>query len=105
MSSVPIVQSETQLTKRPRPRRAAPNYEAALARRIRSHEARVAIVGQGYVGFPLPTGFAELGFTVTGLDCDPGRVAILNEGRSCTPDVEDSRLAALVQTNHYQAST
>ena len=126
MSSIPIVQSEPELTTphpdplsdarplAPRKRgeggaerrvRGATNYETALARRIRAHEANVAIVGQGYVGLPLATGFAELGFTVTGLDVDPGRVATLNAGRSCTPDVEHARVAALVESKHYSATT
>src|SRR2546423_9226771 len=105
MSSVSIVQSEQKPTKRPRPRSAATNYEVALARRIRSREARVAIVGQGYVGLPLATGFADLGFTVTGLDCDDARVAGLNAGRSCTPDVDDARLGGIVNAGRYQATS
>jgi UDP-N-acetyl-D-glucosamine dehydrogenase len=94
---------ETKVTKRARPK--STDYEARLRERIRTRQARVSIVGQGYVGLPLATEFARLGFTVSGLDCDEGRVAALNRGRSCTPDVPELLLATLLEATHYQATT
>jgi UDP-N-acetyl-D-glucosamine dehydrogenase len=40
----------------------------SLAARIRSRQARVGIVGLGYVGLPLAVEFARAGFPVTGID-------------------------------------
>jgi UDP-N-acetyl-D-glucosamine dehydrogenase len=40
----------------------------------------VAVVGQGYVGLSLACGVAETGFSVTGIDVDPGRVEDLERG-------------------------
>src|SRR6266852_733302 len=76
-----------------------------LADCIRTHQARVAIVGQGYVGLPLATEFAQLGFSVRGLDCDAGRVEHLNAGHPSTPDVDAGRLADLLKRGRYQATT
>ena len=39
-----------------------------LAEKIRTHRARVGIVGLGYVGLPLAVEFANAGFNVTGVD-------------------------------------
>ena len=34
-----------------------------LSDKIRSHDAHVAVMGQGYVGLPLATEFAKAGFS------------------------------------------
>ncbi len=39
-----------------------------LADKIKSRQARVGIVGLGYVGLPLAVEFAKAGFQVTGID-------------------------------------
>src|ERR1700730_13497210 len=105
MSSLTALHPQTRPSKRARPKAgttdAIPEVAGvaseALARRIQTHQAQVAIVGQGYVGLPLATEFAGVGFPVSGLENDPSRVAGLNAGRSCTPDVKDDRLAALLE--------
>ena len=58
-----------------------------LSDRIEHKIARIAVVGQGYVGLPLAVEFARAGFHVTGLETDPGRVAALTRGESYIPDV------------------
>ena len=50
--------------------------------RIRTREARVGIIGLGYVGLPLTLLFAGEGFRVTGFDVDAKKINTLNEGRS-----------------------
>jgi len=77
----------------------------ALTRRIEARTARLAIIGQGYVGLPLAVEFAAMGFRVTGLDSDPARVATLAHGQSCTPDVTSVDLTALLREGRYEAST
>jgi nucleotide sugar dehydrogenase len=71
---------------------------SALASRIRSKDATVAVVGLGYVGLPLLMGIAEAGFPTIGLDLDASRVSALRDGRSYIVDVTDSELAGLDQT-------
>jgi UDP-N-acetyl-D-glucosamine dehydrogenase len=76
-----------------------------LARRIVDHSARIAIIGQGYVGLPLAIAFARSGFSVAGLDTDPDRVAALGTGLSPVPDVRSDELQALLRSGHYRATT
>jgi UDP-N-acetyl-D-glucosamine dehydrogenase len=79
-------------------------HEEQLIAVIRERRARIVIVGQGYVGLPLAVAFAGAGFNVTGLDSDPNRVAVLNAGRSCTPDVSNEDLGSLLAEGRYRAT-
>jgi UDP-N-acetyl-D-glucosamine dehydrogenase len=53
-----------------------------LIARIESREARIGIVGMGYVGLPLALLFSAQRFKVTGFDIEPGKVKTLNSGKS-----------------------
>ena len=75
-----------------------------LTERIRQHAARIAVIGQGYVGLPLAIEFARAGFTVAGLDTDLDRVGVLNAGRSYTPDVSSADLATVLEAGRYEAT-
>jgi UDP-N-acetyl-D-glucosamine dehydrogenase len=55
-------------------------------------DARVAIVGLGYVGLPLALSFVEAGLEVVGVDATASRVDELREGHSPIDDVDDARL-------------
>ncbi|HEY4356484.1 MAG TPA: nucleotide sugar dehydrogenase [Acidobacteriaceae bacterium] len=50
--------------------------------RIEAREARVGVIGLGYVGLPLALLFLESGFRVTGFDIDAAKVETLNGGGS-----------------------
>jgi len=76
-----------------------------LLKRIRSKEARVGVIGLGYVGLPLAVEFARAGFHVTGFDVDDGKVAQINAGRSYIPDVSEQELADVVRSGHLRATT
>jgi UDP-N-acetyl-D-glucosamine dehydrogenase len=76
-----------------------------LQARIEGKTARVAIIGQGYVGLPLAVAFARAGFRVTGLDVDAERVAALTRGESYVPDVPAVELQQVIQDGRYQASS
>jgi UDP-N-acetyl-D-glucosamine dehydrogenase len=76
-----------------------------LSQRIEARTARLTIIGQGYVGLPLAVEFARAGFPVSGLDTDPDRVAALNVGRSCSPDVASADLMALLRGGLYEATS
>ena len=49
---------------------------------IASRQARIGIIGMGYVGLPLALLFSEQRFQVTGFDVDTRKVEALNAGRS-----------------------
>jgi UDP-N-acetyl-D-glucosamine dehydrogenase len=72
---------------------------------IRGRDARVCVVGAGYVGLPLAVRFADAGFATTALDTDAERVRAIAAGRSHVADVPDADLARLVRSGRLGAST
>lgn len=50
--------------------------------KIQAKEARLAVIGLGYVGFPVACEFARLGFDVLGVDLRRERVDMINSGQS-----------------------
>jgi len=77
----------------------------SLISKLQTKQARIAILGLGYVGLPLATVFAEAGFTVTGIDPDERKVDALNRGESYIPDVPTEFVARLVADGLLQATT
>ena len=53
-----------------------------VKRKMETRQARIGIVGLGYVGLPLALLFSEERFRVTGFDIAPDKVAKLNTGSS-----------------------
>src|SRR6476661_2010832 len=53
-----------------------------LKKKVDSRQARIGIVGMGYVGLPLALLFSEQGFAVTGFDIEERKVSTLNAGGS-----------------------
>ncbi len=53
-----------------------------ILQKIESRQARIGIVGMGYVGLPLALLFSEARFRVTGFDIDSRKVDTLNQGGS-----------------------
>ncbi len=76
-----------------------------LLRKIENREARVGIVGLGYVGLPLAVAFAAEGFSVCGIDLNAAKVEALNAGQSYVEDVPSEQLAPFVQAGTLRAST
>jgi UDP-N-acetyl-D-glucosamine dehydrogenase len=60
-------------------------------------DARVAVIGLGYVGLPLAIAFVEAGLEVEGIDISERRIGELKAGRSPIDDISDERLAAALQ--------
>jgi UDP-N-acetyl-D-glucosamine dehydrogenase len=76
-----------------------------LLGRISRREAKVGIVGLGYVGLPLAVEFAEAGFSVLGVDVSEAKVQQLNRGESYIADIPTARLKPLVESGKLSAST
>ena len=76
-----------------------------LLTRIAERQARIGIVGLGYVGLPLAVAFAQEGFRVTGVDLDAGKIASLNRGESYVEDVPSEVLGPLVRDGFITATT
>ena len=75
--------------------------EAIIERR----EARIGIVGLGYVGLPLAVEFAKVGFPVVGIDADGTKVDALGRGECYIEDVNADDVRALVQGGRLTATT
>jgi UDP-N-acetyl-D-glucosamine dehydrogenase len=65
----------------------------------------IAVVGLGYVGLPLSLQFARSCVNVVGLDVDPNKVQLLNQGRSYIKHIDDEKIAELVRDKKFEAST
>jgi UDP-N-acetyl-D-glucosamine dehydrogenase len=76
-----------------------------LSARIAAREARIGVIGLGYVGLPLALGFARVGFPVSGFELDGEKVKALNEGRSYIEDVAANEIAAAVRAGRLQAAS
>ena len=75
-----------------------------LTDKIRSGKARVGVVGLGYVGLPLAVEFAKVGFSVTGIDVQAGKVDALNNGDSYIQDVPQTEVNELVGAKKLRAT-
>ncbi|MGH9480918.1 MAG: nucleotide sugar dehydrogenase [Terriglobales bacterium] len=82
-----------------------PSTLPELLRKIRAREARVGIIGLGYVGLPLAVEFARAGFQVTGFEVDGARAAQVNRGESYISDVPSAELAEQRQKGRLSATT
>jgi UDP-N-acetyl-D-glucosamine dehydrogenase len=74
-----------------------------LMEKLQTRQAKVGIVGLGYVGLPLAVAFAEAGFEVLGIDLDARKVEQLNRGESYIPDIPTAQVAPLVAGGKLQA--
>ncbi|HOW35769.1 MAG TPA: nucleotide sugar dehydrogenase [Candidatus Omnitrophota bacterium] len=76
-----------------------------LRKKIVSKNAKIAVIGLGYVGLPLAVSFAKVGFKVFGLDKDRDRVERLKKKQSYILDVDSKEIARLVKSRRLEAST
>ncbi|MCJ7488066.1 MAG: nucleotide sugar dehydrogenase [Candidatus Aminicenantes bacterium] len=81
------------------------NTEALkLLKKIESKEARVGVIGLGYVGLPLVKTFLQKGFRVTGFDIDQKKVDMLNRGRSYIRHISAAELKDFLGRKKFKAS-
>jgi UDP-N-acetyl-D-glucosamine dehydrogenase len=79
-------------------------HDVALIEKIQARTAQVGIIGLGYVGLPLAVELAGVGFTVTGIDVDAGKVARLERGDNYVDDVDSSLLEGQVRSGKLRAT-
>src|SRR5216683_392278 len=83
----------------------SPNLTNALLERIASRQAKVGVVGLGYVGLPLGMAFSEAGFSVLGLDVDPRKVEGVLKGKSYIRHISSEPLKRLAESGKLSATT
>ena len=75
-----------------------------LSGRIDSRDARIGVVGLGYVGLPLALEFAKAGFRVTGFELDEDKVSAIAEDRSYLEDVPAQDVKAAREAGKLEAT-
>ena len=84
------------------------NYETShhqsLKQLIAARDARVAVVGLGYVGLPLALTAYDEGFDTTGVDLNPDRVARINQGDQVISYLAQDRIAQAVASGKFRAT-
>jgi UDP-N-acetyl-D-glucosamine dehydrogenase len=76
-----------------------------LLDRIRTKNARIGVIGLGYVGLPLAVEFARQGFDVCGFDVDESKASQINAGHSYIPDVPQVDLCEVVKAGRLRATS
>ena len=77
----------------------------SLADKIAAREARVGVIGLGYVGLPLAVEFAKAGMKTVGCDLDAQKVEQINRGESYIGDVPGDEVKAVVESGYLRATT
>ena len=77
----------------------------SLEEKLKRRNAKVGIIGLGYVGLPLSIEFANAGFQVFGIDIDSKKVKSINKGHSDIIDVKNGELKAFVKSGKFKATS
>ncbi|MCU1272437.1 MAG: UDP-glucose/GDP-mannose dehydrogenase [Acidobacteriaceae bacterium] len=77
-----------------------------LKSKIEKRQARVAVIGLGYVGLPLALLYSDQGFPVTGFDIDQRKISTLAAGgsyifRITVPEIQKARSQGFSATSDY----
>lgn len=77
----------------------------SIIQKIENKEAKVGIIGLGYVGLPLALEFCKAGFSVTGIDLDKEKIALIEKGKSYIEDSTDEEISTAVRNGSLKATT
>jgi UDP-N-acetyl-D-glucosamine dehydrogenase len=78
------------------------NAHARLAELIQTKQARIGVIGLGYVGLPLIRAFTAAGFRCLGFDVDQAKVDKLKAGHSYIKHIDSSAIAELIADNKFE---
>lgn len=70
-----------------------------------SENAKIGVIGLGYVGLPLALLFVQKGYQVTGIDTDKNKIADLQKSNSYIPDIKSSEIKAALDSGKLTLST
>ena len=75
-----------------------------LRSKIESKEARVGIIGLGYVGLPLINAYVEAGYRAIGYDVDPKKVDTLNRGETYIAHIRPEVIRGWLDRDRFEAT-
>ncbi len=78
---------------------------AALLKAIKDREAKIGVVGLGYVGIPLALTGTGAGFKIIGFDIDEPRVGQINRGESFIKHIPSSAIGTAVKSGRFEATS
>ena len=78
---------------------------SGLLEKIQRREAKVGVVGLGYVGLPLCMAFADAGYPVVGLDIDTRKIDKIKKGESYIKHIPSEPLKKLTDSGKFSATT
>jgi UDP-N-acetyl-D-glucosamine dehydrogenase len=67
-------------------------------------KARIAIIGMGYVGFPLAIATHAKGYDVLAFDVDTRKIDMLNAGKSYLKGIDDAAINDMVKEGRFHAT-
>ena len=76
-----------------------------LLKKVEDRQAKVGVVGLGYVGLPLAIEFTNAGFQVLGLDIDCSKVEQLEKSETYIKHISSEVLAKMNQTGLFSGTT
>ena len=79
-------------------------YEQRLLQSISDRSATIAVVGVGYVGFPLALAAHARGFRVIALDTDETKIQAIGAGRSYVHGISDAAIADVSGSGRFTAT-
>jgi UDP-N-acetyl-D-glucosamine dehydrogenase len=80
------------------------HFGAQIARRFRAKEAKIGVVGLGYVGLPICLAAARSGLKVVGFDVDPVKPELLNKGESYLHHIPATLIQSAVASGRFAAT-
>lgn len=76
-----------------------------LIKKIENRQAKIGVIGLGYVGLPLALAFVNEEFDVTGFDVDDSKITLLNQYESYIDDIDDAQLMEAFGTDRFTVSS
>ncbi len=71
----------------------------ALCAKFVSREAKIGVIGLGYVGLPLICAMCDKDFQAVGFDIDPDKIEKLNRGESYIGNIHNDKISAFVKSD------
>jgi UDP-N-acetyl-D-glucosamine dehydrogenase len=81
------------------------SYARSLVEKLENRQARVGVIGLGYVGLPLAVELARAGFRTTGIDVDATKIERIRRGLSYVGDVPDDAIRDALDARRLEATT
>src|SRR3954451_24435159 len=83
----------------------SPSPAAFLRDKIDRSQAKVGVIGLGYVGLPLLAAFHRAGFPVVGFDVDPVKIERLHRGENYLSHLGTTLVSDMRRAGRFDATT